>query len=183
MIKINTLFSFIFVMIFYFVLPAKIIFVKDEKIQKIMLFFYSLIFCILITIGTLSNIKISKSSISISLKFKNINEKHISTNFSHLPLSDTIINTFMLIPAGIVTNLTCLKNEKFSIKIFLSLITGAIIATTIETLQLILPINRISQLSDILFNTISTMLGNCFSENIYTIKNLLNNKKSAKIVF
>lgn len=164
MIKINTIFCLIFIMIFYFVFPLQIFSISNEKLQRKIFLIYLISFFSFLTTGTIANIKISKVTISVSLNLKNIKRKIFSTNFHNLPLSDIIINSLMLFPVGTSFNFLHLKNKKFWTKIFLTIIVGALIGTTIETIQFILPINRVSQISDVVFNITSTIFGCCFSE-------------------
>ena len=141
---LNTLFVLICGILYYFILPFIIFFcVKNTKLKNILMAIYLIIFLMVLFVGVFSTISINWENISFVF------------DFSHGWCSKSINLA--------LKNLQLFNNKKpFYVKIILLIIVGLMSGLLIEGLQFVLPVQRSVQLSDVLLNTISVLLGGVF---------------------
>ncbi len=128
---------------------------KTLKICASVLFFIYLIF---LFIGTTGSISLSGSKLSISLNF---NKEWFSLDFAWFEISktNTLINLFLLFPIGFVVY-TFTDKKQFLKTILFSFLLSIII----ELYQWVLPIHRNTEVSDVIFNTISGVISAVYLE-------------------
>lgn len=128
---------------------------KTLKICAGIMFFVYLIF---LFIGTTGSISLNGPKLSIAL---NYNKEWFSLDFAWFEISktNTLINLFLLFPIGFVVY-TFTNKKQFLKTILFSLLLSIII----ELYQWVLPIHRNTELSDIIFNTISGVISAIYLE-------------------
>lgn len=157
--KLSTPLIIVFVTIFYLIVPFLILLVRNKRTQKILSIVSLCIFIAILVVGTLGKIDISKTTTTITFeKFGNWFDKNINFNFSNITKQDIIINILMLIPIGTFT-CYCLENSKIWKKILVAIAVGFCCGLLIEFCQFMFPVPRSVQLSDVIFNTISVLIG------------------------
>ena len=142
-----------------FVVPiACYIFAKDKplnKIRNLLLVFY----IIALFVGVTAEVTIDNNLVHINYNFTKIwGNKEMFWGFENLTLLNVALNLVMLIPLG--AYLASSKNNlKWWQTILLACLAGMLCSLIIETLQFILPVDRVVEFSDTVFNTISCGLG------------------------
>lgn len=159
----------VLLIIYYAVLPVLFaIFIKSDKALKITFLVYLIAFLPLLICGVFGVVNISNN---VTVTFAS-NGKWLGKAFSFSPVprgvQDFVINVFMLVPIGISTYVLA-KNQK----LLKGLLVGVLVGAIIEIMQLILPITRSPELSDIILNSISSLLGAVYMLVIYKIKDKL----------
>lgn len=136
-------------------------FFNHDKIVKTLAIVFASLYILLLIIGVFSDCSIEAGKVFIAFKPVTIwGGKTINLRFWHFSKIDFIINLVLLAPIGEVLVLALIKNNNNIKKIFLILfICGLCAGLFIETVQFFIPYNRSVQLSDVIFNTISMMLG------------------------
>lgn len=157
--SINTVFLICVGMLSFFILPLFLLFIRNKKLQKIICIVVICAYVIVLLAGVLCRIDITKQNVTIDLDFSGkFVSKPINLLFNHLTTFDIVINLLMLIPIGtyfVFFN----KNIKLLNTVLFSLLIGFCVGLCIETLQFILPVQRSVQLSDVVFNSISVLIG------------------------
>lgn len=159
--KISTVLVIVLVLIFYLILPLILWLTLDKnKYGKIVVRIFLISFLIILFFAVTSVVNINKSYVEIIINFKN-NWCSKAINFSLKSINkiDFLINITMLLPIGLAI-VYCNKNN-IGILFLKLFIFGIIIGLSIETIQYILPVFRSVQLSDILLNTLSVIIGGC----------------------
>jgi hypothetical protein len=156
---VSTILLLILGTICYFVLPFLIfVFIKNKKIVKIMAIVFLCLFCFALIVGTLGQVSIARDYTTINFDFsQNFCDKNISLSFSNLTTFDIVTNLLMLIPIGIFV--VCFHHKNFLKTTLLLVLVGVLCGLTIELTQFVLPVPRSVQLSDVVFNAISVVLG------------------------
>ena len=142
----------------YFVVPFVLLVCKRNKSTSILIWILFAIFIAILLCGVLSKYKISGENYILYFDFQYYTEKAINWRFWNVGVVDLIINIVMLIPIGQVVAYFAKTESRFKVLGALALV-GLGVGLTIETLQYVLPINRSVQVSDVIFNTISVVLG------------------------
>lgn len=157
---VNTIFVLVCGFIFYFILPFLIVgLIKNKKIKNIFIVIYLVLFLVVLFIGVFGKLDISLKNVIINLDFSSSwCNKPIRWAFENLTTFDVCINLFMLIPIGTVVAYF-FKKKKFVVKLLLFALIGFVCGALIETLQFVLPVYRSVQLSDVVFNCISVVIG------------------------
>ena len=161
-------------LLFFAIIPiVNFLVIKNEKIIKVIFLILAIIYCILICIGVFFKVNLAQK-ITITL-FENV--ESVNKSFSFYPfaktLTDFLINILMFVPLGFLLSPIIKKHTLIK-----TLLIGLIFSTFIELMQLLLPIVRSPQLSDIILNTLSCLIGGlCFSL-LKLFKSLLTRKKS-----
>ncbi len=136
---------------------------KTNLILSLVLLF---LFLIVLTLGVFTNCSVTYPSIKISFETSGVwASEHIRFNIFNLSIFDLCVNAIMLLPVGVIFTLFYYyKKPNFAVKkLFLWLfLIGFSCGLFIETMQFILPIERAIQLSDVLLNTISCVLGGVY---------------------
>lgn len=165
--NINLYFGIIVGLIFVIVLPI-LIFIFLFKHKKLFNFFTTLYFiCYFVSlfILTTAQIKFSNSLVFINLAF---NDNWFSPKLIIFGggTFNIFINIIMFFPLGLLTFWVNKKDKFISTIIF-----SFIISVFVETMQLILPINRTTELFDIILNTISGIISAFSFYVLYNLKN------------
>ena len=140
----------------YFVLPFILWLLKDKKGIKPAIIVILLVYLAVLLAGVLGSVSIGKS-VGFAFDFSSDwCNKHINFNLD-VDKVDLLINLTMLIPIGLVL---VFFSKKKSWKLLLCLfLAGACSGATIEVLQFILPVYRSVQLSDVILNAFSVLIG------------------------
>lgn len=132
---------------------------RNEKMQKI---FSTIFFCLYLGVliaGVLSVIKIENNIVNISFDFSgDWYAKDIKWSFDNISQFDLIINLVMLVPLGLFLSLLSKKKKPLA-KILILIGFGLLTGFLIEGCQFILPVPRSVQLSDVMLNMASTLIG------------------------
>ncbi len=156
--------------IFYVLLPVALIMTeKSEKFQHRFALIASVVFFVGLLVGVLGKIDITETKVSLSFDFSGEwFEKRLNTTFK-TTLADKIINILMLIPVG---EMVCFVSKKRGNKLGIvwSLLVGLLFGFVIEFLQFALPVPRSVQISDVVFNMFSTVIGYLYFSGLYYFK-------------
>lgn len=174
---INTMIILILGVFCYFFLPFIILcFVKKEKIKKIIAIVLLSLFIVILLVGTWGKLDIGKDVVRINFDFSGkFCNKTINFSFNNLQHFDIVINLIMMIPIGMF--IVMLYNKNFIKMMFLLLIVGALSGFFIELTQFVLPIQRNVQLSDVIFNMLSVLIGGLICRVYIAILNCVNKLK------
>ncbi len=160
MFTINTTFAVIIAILCFVLIPTILILaIKNKKTLFIVACVFAALFFAALCICVLSSVAITKDVVTI--KFVSNGQwcaKNINFSFSNLTKTDVIINLLMLFPLGAFSTVIALRKD-LKFPLVYAFLIGLSVGLTIETLQFILPVNRSVQLSDIIFNGISVLIG------------------------
>lgn len=157
--KINLIAGLVITILCYLVLPFVLLCIKNKKAKNIALISAFSCFLVILFVGVFGKIDITPSYVEIS--FVSTGEwcaKAFSFSFSNFTTFDIVTNLLMLIPIGFFVYYF-VQSKKWWQKTLLLLLIGLCCGIIIEVCQFIFPIQRSAQLSDIIFNTISVLLG------------------------
>lgn len=156
---LNSTTTLIIALVCYFVVPFLVIlFVKNERALKIFTWIIFSIYLVILLIGVWTRVSIKNGVVNISLDYSyGFFNKSVSWGFLKLTAFDIAVNLIMLLPVGVVYCI--IKPMKFPKQLLKGLILGLILGICIELGQFILPVQRSVQLSDVVFNTISVIVG------------------------
>jgi len=150
--------AIILAVIFMLITPSVflILFYNKTYLKWIILGFFMLYFGLL-CIGVFGKIDIDAQSVGIT--FENNGPWFRVSNFSwySFDITNVLINLFMLFPLGAI--FLGLKQRKPLMK---TILLAFCLSVFIEFMQFVLPINRTVEVTDILFNTISGIIGFIF---------------------
>ena len=168
MIKIPTLLGVIITIVGFVILPTILLLtIKSDKKIKILTYIFIGLFFAILAVGVFAIINIGKEVTTIAFDFSNQwANKTINWTFN-VDKVDLLLNIFMLIPIG-AFGVVSHKNKKLGILV--GFVLGFAIGLTIETLQFILPVYRSVQLSDVVLNGISGLIGAIYYYLIYLIR-------------
>lgn len=157
--RLNTILVFVILIVFYFLVPVLALFLRDnDKIYRKFRAIYLSLFFIVLIIGVLGKIDLNKNVVYIGFDFSSgFFNKTIITKFPKFKF-DIYINLIMLLPIGEFVFIENLKKGKFFSE-FDSFLYGVLIGIVIEFLQFVLPVDRLVQISDIIYNGISSLIG------------------------
>ena len=138
------------------------------KICTAVLFSFYVIF---LFIGTTASISLKNNYLIINFYF---NKPWLSLDFSWFGFSktNTLINLFLLFPIGFVVY--AFSSKKHFLK---TILISLAISIIIELYQFVLPIHRNTELSDVIFNTISGLISATYCEVLTRVTNIFLNKK------
>lgn len=144
-----------------FMLPLlAIIFVKDTKKLRIITIVFLSLYLLVLLLGVWTRVQITKKVVNIYFDFSyGYFNKTINWGFKNLKISDICLNLIMFIPIGI--SYAVLSKRSYLRFIIMSILIAGSISIIIELGQYILPIRRAVQLSDVVFNIISFIIGVC----------------------
>lgn len=116
------------------------------------------IYLVFLFIGTTASIGLKNGNVSINFYF---DKPWLSLDFSWFGLSkiNTLINLFLLFPVGFVVY--AFSNKKQFLK---TILISLAISIIIELYQFVLPIHRNTELSDVVFNTLSGLISATYCE-------------------
>ena len=136
------------------------IFVKNKNTLKILAIIYTVIFIILLYLCVTIDVDMDFDKVEITFRVgtewcsKSINWKPISGD-----IKDITVNIAMLFPIGLIVNVFG-SNLKYNV--IKCAIIGFCIGVSIECVQYIFPVMRYVQLSDLLLNTLSAVIGGIY---------------------
>ena len=156
---VDTLIVFILALVCYFIIPlCVLIFVKNERCVKIITWTLLGVYLVILIIGVWARVVITPKSVKITFDYSyGFFNKPINLTFSNLRLFDIMVNLVLLMPIGM--SYAILKKEKVINLLIKSLVIGLVLGIVIEAGQFLLPVRRSIQLSDVLFNMVSMILG------------------------
>lgn len=169
--KIPSLLAIVCVAIFYLVLPTIcFLTIKNERKLKITFIVFFIAFAVILFFATICQIDISLQQTTINFNFSQ-GWCNKTINFSPYTksLADFLINITMLFPVGLTV--FTLSKQKTWVKIILCFVLGMLTGLIIETYQFILPVARSVQLSDVILNGLSALIGGLYMWFIASIKN------------
>ncbi len=168
MLKIPTTIAIIIAAVCVIVVPTVLLLaIKSDKKIKVITYIAISLFFVVLACGVLGKISIGKDVVSVSFDFSNYwADKAIHWDFN-IDKTDLLLNIFMLIPIG-AFSVVRLKNKKLSI--LFGLILGLLTGFVIESVQYILPVYRSVQLSDIVLNGISGLIGAIYYYLVYLLR-------------
>lgn len=157
--KINLILAITLGCVCYLVIPFTILCVRNKKAQRILSIICLFLFDIILLVGVWGKIDITANEVQISFDFAGKwCAKNIDWTISKISTFDLVINLVMLIPIGIFVCFWS-KDKPIQARILLLIASGFLSGTLIELSQFILPITRSVQLTDVLLNTASVLIG------------------------
>ena len=170
---INFYFALVLVLFFMLVLPTTLVFALKHKpkILKWCILILFVVYLLLLFVGTAGKISLKNNILKINFNFT---KEWFSLYFLWFSFSRTnlLINLFLLFPVGYLVYTFCEKH-KFIKTILLALL----ISVVVEIYQWVLPIHRNTELSDILFNTISGLISAIYCNLLLKLGAFKTNKK------
>lgn len=157
--QLDSMMVAVIALVCYFVLPlALILTIKNIKTLKIVTRVLAVVYAVILVIGVWSRVSVRDGVVNISFDYsQGFLSKEISWGFSSLSFVDVALNLVMLIPVGIIFSV--LSPEPIKMQLIWSFVIGLSLGIIIELGQFMLPVRRSVQLSDVLFNTLSVILG------------------------
>ena len=157
---INTPIVTILALFCYLVLPLVVVLViKDKKTLKVAIKCLLIVYLCILIIGVWARVDITREAVKISFDYsKGWANKSINWGFYNLKLFDVFVNLILLVPLGLSYAILL---ETTSVKTIITklFLLGFFAGFIIEVGQYILPVKRSVQLSDVVFNTISVVIG------------------------
>ena len=147
------------VFVFYLIVPMCIWFsARNSKVGKVLTIVFAIVNGTILFFGITSRIFFKEGMAIIKIDYSaNWCDKTISFSLADVDKIDFLINIIMLIPVGLVA---VYFNRKSTINRFIMLlVVGVMFGVGLETLQFVLPVTRSVQLSDVILNTISVVVG------------------------
>ena len=169
--QLNATICLIIALALYFIVPVLLLLVKNKRVQKWLILSLFLLYLIFLLIGVFFRVTIKNNLLKITLDFSYTATKTISFGFTKLYTTDVLLNLVMLMPIGYIYSF--FSSGKTVKKVIFSLVIGLCIGLIIETGQFFLPVRRSVQLSDVIINGMSLMLGTLYIE---IFSKLLKNK-------
>ena len=159
--KIPIVFVVISFILFYMVLPCIVwLCARKTKLGKAIVVVCSILFGIVLFFGITSKVSITENCVIVNFDYTNKwFGKPINLNVFDIDKIDFIINISMLVPIGLVV--IYFNKRKLPNKLLMLTLIGLMIGLALETLQYILPVYRTVQLSDVVLNTVSVVIGGC----------------------
>lgn len=149
----------VWLIMYYLVIPILVwVFARKTRVGKVAFSIYIISFIVVLFFGITSRVSIGREFTSIDIDFTSKwCEKTINLSFYNVDFFDFCINIIMLIPIGLVV---VFFHNKSIVNMFVKLfIIGVISGSMLETIQFVLPVYRSVQLSDMVLNTISVLIG------------------------
>lgn len=137
---------------------------KKEKINKIMANLLLILYVFALILGVFSSAEKKGGSLIIDFDFSaGWASESISFKFLKNKKFDTVVNLVLLFPVGVILSLFMFyKNKPIKAQISWLFLTGLCGGLFIETMQFVLPIARAIQLSDVIYNMLSCVLGGLY---------------------
>ena len=157
--KLPVIWVIISVFVFYLIVPLFIwLFARSSKVGKILTITMLIMYAVILFFGITSRIVIDNKFAIVSLDYSaNWCDKTINFSLLKIDKIDLLINIVMLIPIGLT--IVYFNNKSIVSKFVVLVIVGVVVGVSLETIQFILPVVRSVQLSDVLLNTFSVVLG------------------------
>lgn len=169
----NTILVVFLLAIIFALIPMILLFTlkKIEHIKKafsILLIFY----CILIFIGVFSKVEIGEKIIVGFYKINKNSERFFNFSIVTHNYQDIVINLLMFIPFGFYV---CSLFKKLAI--IKTTCIGAVSSIFIESVQYFLPEVRSAQLTDIVLNTLSCLIGSIAYLLMFRLREIIRGKR------
>ena len=162
----NTKLILIIAFLFMVVVPTTLVFAlkNHQKVLKIITFIFACIYFFVLFIGTTCVLNIDSNLTTISFDFT---KDWFSIDFLWFDfrLGNMLINLSMLFPLGFIVYAFS-KHKPF----FKTIIFAFAISLLIELYQFVLPIYRNTELTDILFNTLSGVISGVYCHILSKLK-------------
>lgn len=185
MINFNLLICLVAV-IFYLVPLGLATFCNNDKVKSVVYKILSPLFLGIVGILTLTEVKFVGNDLVFNFTATGNASKNFFSNFMKFNSSDFKINVLMLSPLGSLRHLeySIGENKKMTTKnkLIRATLDALCLSAFIETMQMVLPINRVPDINDILLNTISGFAGIASCETINFVSHKLKDKIIAKRV-
>ncbi len=166
--------SFITILLITYIiaLPLLLFLVKNQKALKIIMVIFLVGYLVLLFLNTTSYMRVSKDGISIVVSIKGgwFDKKPI-LNILPYDFDDFYKNIILGLPLG--TCVVILKQNKFWKCMIYAFFIGFGVSFGIEFIQYATPLYRFPQLSDLIFNTLSCMLGALYTFGLMKLKEKL----------
>ena len=129
------------------------------------------VYLVFLFIGTTASISLKNNNIIINFYF---DKPWLSLDFSWFGLSkiNTLINLFLLFPVGFVVY--AFSNKHPFLK---TILISLAISVLIELYQFVLPIHRNTELSDVIFNTLSGLISATYCKVLTLVINKFSKQK------
>lgn len=168
--RIPTLIVILCIIMFYLVLPTTFfLLIKRKRLLDLIFFLFFIAFIAILIVCTIGKIEINRDFSTLHFDFS---YKWCEKSINWLPytksITDFLINISMLFPVGLF--IFTISSKKSWQKLLICLCIGAAFGTLIESYQFILPVARSVQLSDVLLNSISSLLGGLYAYFLTFIK-------------
>jgi glycopeptide antibiotics resistance protein len=168
----NTIFLFLTAFILMVIAPIILVFAlkNHQKALKIITTIFACGYFVCLFIGTTADINMTSSKTTIDFDFT---KKWFNINFLlyDFDLDNILINLFMFFPIGFIVYV--FADKKPFIK---TIILALILSIIVELYQFILPINRYTELTDLIFNTTSGLISACVCKLLLKLKAFKPNK-------
>lgn len=152
---VNFTFAIIISVVFMVVLPAVlIIFVKNRKHLQFCIKILSIAYFCILCVGVLSKIEFNGNTVLVTVETKSGWFDTNKFSFYSFGTFNILINLYMLLPVGAI-GYVCFDENKFLKTTALAFL----ISLLIETMQFIFPVARSVEFTDIVYNTLSGMIG------------------------
>ena len=144
---------------FYIIVPIFVwFFARNSKVGRLIVIIFAGLYGVLLLLGITTKIIFQEGFAIIDVDFSaNWCDKTINISLVNIDKVDLFINIIMLIPVGLI--LVYFSKKSLINKFVFLLVIGFMIGVGLETLQFILPVYRSVQLSDVLLNTFSVIIG------------------------
>lgn len=117
-----------------------------------------IMYAIILFFGITGRVVIDNKFAIVSLDYSaNWCDKTINFSLEKIDKIDLLINIVMLIPIGLTV--VYFNNKSIVSKFVVLVIVGVVMGVLLETIQFVLPVVRSVQLSDVLLNTFSVVIG------------------------
>ncbi len=146
----------------YVVLPtAMLILIKDKSKVKILTAILTILYVVVLVLGVTSKVVFDAEHVVIKFEYgTDWCNKFINWNIFSGKLGDIAINIVLLFPLGATVNVFSKGTlGKVALK---CAIVGCIVGLLIECSQFVFPVTRSVQLSDVILNTLSAVLGGLY---------------------
>ena len=176
---ISSVFCYVLFVALFLVCPIVLsLLYKKERLNKILAYCLLGLYTIALVIGVFTKASIKNGVFSIRLDYSaGWANKTIKFNILKTRKVDFLINSVLLFPIGVILSLfLSYKNKPIKKQLISLLVVGFVIGLFIEFMQFLLPIARSVQLSDLLLNTISSVMGGLYFVFVNSITKKLRKK-------
>lgn len=160
----------IFLMIlFALIIPTVylVIFRNNKKVIRVGTIILSIVYFSFLFVGFLGEVALRDNVLTITLPFNGKWFKAHRFLIYNFGLDNVLVNIALFFPMAFISFIFC-KKHKFVKTILLSFILSVLV----EFLQFALPVMRIVELTDLLFNTLGGIVGACYVMTLFKLLKL-----------
>ena len=159
----------ILLIIYITVQPLFVFFIKNQKVLKIIIIILLTLYLVVLFLSTTGHMSIGKNGISVRFTVKGgwFDKTPILDLLPH-DFNDFYRNVILALPLG--SCIIILKQDKFWKCMANAFFIGFGVSFAIEFIQYATPLYRFPQLSDLIFNTLSCVLGALYTFGIIKLK-------------